>query len=53
MVELMSCSYRRGTVAVMMAVAALLLAAAALQPAPTPFTLASNGTINIGTQPPT
>jgi hypothetical protein len=53
MVNLVSRSYRRGTVALLMAVAALFVAAAHLQPDLTPSTLASNGTINIGTQPPT
>lgn len=53
MVNLMSRSCRRGAVALVMAAAALLVAAAQLQPEPTPSALASNGTINIGTQPPT
>jgi hypothetical protein len=53
MVNLRSCFRRRGTVALLMAVAALLVAAASLQPEPTPSALASNGTINIGTHPPT
>ena len=52
MVNLMSRSCRRGVVALVMAVAALLVAAAQLQPEPTPSALASNGTINIGTHPP-
>ena len=54
MVNLMSRSCRRGAVAlVMAAAAALLVAAAQLQPEPTPSALASNGTIHIGTNPPT
>jgi opacity protein-like surface antigen len=54
MVNLMSRSCRRGAVAlVMAAAAALLVAAAQLQPEPTPSALASNGTIHIGTHPPT
>ena len=53
MVNLMSGSCRRRTVALLMAAAALLVAAASLQPEPTPSALASNGTINIGTHPPT
>jgi opacity protein-like surface antigen len=53
MVNLMSRSYRRGTVALLVAVAALLVAAAQLQPEPTPSALAGTGTIDIGTRPPT
>lgn len=53
MVNRRSRSYRRRTVALLMAAAALLVAAAQLQPESTPSALASNGTINIGTHPPT
>ena len=53
MVNLMNRFRRRGTVALLMAVAALLVAATSLQPEPAPSALASNGTINIGTHPPT
>jgi hypothetical protein len=53
MVSLVSRSCRRGAVAVLTAAAALLVAAASLQPEPAPSALASNGTINIGTHPPT
>jgi hypothetical protein len=53
MVNLMNRFRRRGTVALLMAAAALLVAGAWLQPEPTPSALASNGTISIGTHPPT
>jgi hypothetical protein len=47
----MSRSLRRGTVALIAAVA-LLVSIAQLQPDPTPSALARTGSINIGTRPP-
>jgi hypothetical protein len=52
MIDRMSRSYRRRTMASIVAATALLLAIAPLPPGPAPSTLARTGSINIGTRPP-